>query len=334
MPQRVTVVDYDPSWPQRFWEERDRLCGALGEAALAIWHIGSTSVPGLAAKPVVDVLVAARSLEEVDAAEPRMRELGYECLGEFGIPGRRYFRKGGDERTHQVHVFDAGDRENVIRHLALCDYLRSHEGTRDEYAALKRSLARRFPYDIEGYCDGKDRFARAGGAGSRVLRRRVGPSLPRRPERAAPPRGLPARGGGLRRGGAAHGGRQRLRGRLHRHGVLARDVRGALGDRSHGHGGGVADSKDRRRHAGRACRDAVRGMPRAHDAARPRGAGGRGASRLRVPTHGSARRAGAGMVGGRAHGALTRPSLGCRRADRGRLEEWGNRVVCGFAGIR
>ena len=161
MPQHVTVVDYDPSWPQRFWEERDRLCGALGEAALAIWHIGSTSVPGLAAKPVVDVLVAARSLEEVDAAEPRMRELGYECLGEFGIPGRRYFRKGGDERTHQVHVFDAGDRENIARHLALCDYLRSHEDARDEYAALKRSLGRRFPYDIEGYCDGKDRYVRA-----------------------------------------------------------------------------------------------------------------------------------------------------------------------------
>ena len=56
-----------------------------------------------------------------------MREVGYECLGEFGIPGRRYFRKGGDERTHQVHVFDAGDRENVIRHLALCDYLRPRE---------------------------------------------------------------------------------------------------------------------------------------------------------------------------------------------------------------
>ena len=74
---------------------------------------------------------------------------------------RRYFRKGGDERTYQVHVFDAGDQENVIRHLALCDYLRSHEDARDEYAALKRSLARRFPYDIEGYCDGKDRFVRA-----------------------------------------------------------------------------------------------------------------------------------------------------------------------------
>lgn len=59
MPQHVTVVDYDPSWPRRFREERDRLCGALGEAALAIWHIGSTSVPGLAAKPVIDVLVAA-----------------------------------------------------------------------------------------------------------------------------------------------------------------------------------------------------------------------------------------------------------------------------------
>ena len=161
MPQHVTVVDYDPSWPQRFWEERDRLCGALGEAAPAIWHIGRTSVPGLAAKPVVDVLVAARSLEEVDAAEPRMRELGYECLGEFGIPGRRYFRKGGDERTHHVHVFAEENAEAIERHLAVSAYLRAHADEARAYGELKRALAARFPRDWDGYCDGKDEYVRA-----------------------------------------------------------------------------------------------------------------------------------------------------------------------------
>lgn len=82
-------------------------------------------------------------------------------MGEFGIPGRRYFRKGGDHRTHQLHVFQAGDRKNILRHLAVRDYLRACPAEREAYGALKRWLAGQYPEDIEGYCDGKDSFVRA-----------------------------------------------------------------------------------------------------------------------------------------------------------------------------
>ena len=82
-------------------------------------------------------------------------------MGEFGIAGRRYFRKGGDERTHQVHVFSADNVRDVERHLAVRDYLRAHADRAEAYGRLKRALAARFPSDIEAYCDGKDAFVKA-----------------------------------------------------------------------------------------------------------------------------------------------------------------------------
>lgn len=90
----------------------------------------------------------------VDALAPQFAAVGYEYLGEFGLPRRRYLRKGGDERTHQIHIFGLESEAQIVRHLALRDYLRGHDTT--AYAQLKRQLAQRFPYDIEGYCDGKD----------------------------------------------------------------------------------------------------------------------------------------------------------------------------------
>ena len=118
-------------------------------------------MPGLAAKPIIDIMVAVRSLEKVDAAADAFSALGYEFLGEFGIAGRRYLRKGGDERTHQIHIFQADDWNNIGRHLAFRQYLSTHEREREEYAKLKRELAQQFPYDIEGYCDGEEAFVRA-----------------------------------------------------------------------------------------------------------------------------------------------------------------------------
>ena len=117
-------------------------------------------MPGLAAKPIIDILPVVRSLEAVDAAKDSLEALGYEYLGEFGIPGRRYLRKGGDERTHQVHVFAAEDEVNITRHLAFRDYLREHPDVRDEYAALKRALAGKYPFDIGAYCDGKEEIVK------------------------------------------------------------------------------------------------------------------------------------------------------------------------------
>ena len=160
MPQHITVTDYNPKWPLQYAEERKRIVEILKENCISIYHIGSTSVPGLAAKPVIDIMAVVRSLEKADSTAEQFSEIGYEYLGEFGIAGRRYLRKGGDERTHQIHMFQADDWKNIGRHLALRDYMQSHETERNEYAKLKKALAQKFPYDIEGYCDGKDVFVR------------------------------------------------------------------------------------------------------------------------------------------------------------------------------
>lgn len=161
MPQHITVVNYDPEWPSKYVRERDYITEILKENCISIYHIGSTSVPGLAAKPIIDIMAVVRSLEKVDTVAEKFSEIGYEYLGEFGITGRRYLRKGGDERTHQIHIFQADDWNNIGRHLAFCDYMRTHEKERKEYAKIKTELARRFPYNIDGYCKGKENFVRS-----------------------------------------------------------------------------------------------------------------------------------------------------------------------------
>ena len=85
-------------------------------------------------------------------------QIGYEYLGEFGIEGRRCLRKGEDERTQQIRIFQMDDWNNIGRHLAFRNYMRTHEKERTEYANLKKELAQKFPYDIDGYCDGKENF--------------------------------------------------------------------------------------------------------------------------------------------------------------------------------
>jgi len=130
----------------------------LGENCSAIYHIGSTSVPGLAAKPIIDIMPVVHDLQAVDRVSAVWEEIGYEYMGEFGIPGRRYLRKGGDERTHQVHIFAENNSHDIARHLAVRDYLRVHRDVCVRYAALKKALAKKYPYDIDGYCCGKEKF--------------------------------------------------------------------------------------------------------------------------------------------------------------------------------
>jgi GrpB-like predicted nucleotidyltransferase (UPF0157 family) len=105
----VTIVDYDPQWPARFAEERARLAEAFGDDAIEIEHIGSTSVPGLAAKPIIDIVIGARTVPPPASRITAVEGLGYEHLGEYGIPGRAYFRRRSPRpRTHHVHVYAAG----------------------------------------------------------------------------------------------------------------------------------------------------------------------------------------------------------------------------------
>lgn len=133
----------------------------LGPALVAIDHIGSTAIPGIHAKPIIDMLAVTDDLALLDEETSRLEALGYEAMSEFGIPGRRYFRRNNSagERTHQIHAFQAGSPQ-IARHLSFRDYLRAHPAAAREYDALKQRLAQAHPNDIGAYTDGKDAFIR------------------------------------------------------------------------------------------------------------------------------------------------------------------------------
>ncbi|MCQ6563317.1 GrpB family protein [Paenibacillus mendelii] len=156
----VVVTEYNDNWNQRFREESQKMKEIFDDELIEIHHIGSTSVPGLKAKPIIDIMPVVKDIEKIDSFNEQMIELGYECMGELGMIGRRYFRKGGDNRTHQVHVFQADNKDDLTRHLAVRDYLRAHSNEAKQYGNLKEDLANQYPKDIEAYMDGKDRFVK------------------------------------------------------------------------------------------------------------------------------------------------------------------------------
>jgi len=124
-----------------------------------IHHIGSTAIPGLAAKPIIDILMEVTDLGELDQRTHGMESLGYRAKGENGIIGRRYFQKGGDRRTHHLHAFQCGD-ENLVRHIAFRDYLLNHRDVVVEYEQLKKALVTVCGHDMSRYQDGKSDFVR------------------------------------------------------------------------------------------------------------------------------------------------------------------------------
>ncbi len=152
----VEIVTYDPAWPLRFEEERARIAEALGSRAPVIEHIGSTAVPGLAAKPVIDVLLGLRSYPLDEAGVRALESLGYEYRGEFGIPGRQFFRKG-EPRSHHVHAVELGS-DLWVSHLAFRDRLRDHPEEAARYASLKRELVSRYRNERGRYTEAKAPF--------------------------------------------------------------------------------------------------------------------------------------------------------------------------------
>jgi GrpB-like predicted nucleotidyltransferase (UPF0157 family)/predicted GNAT family N-acyltransferase len=156
----IKIVPYQSNWPEMFEAEAKLIQQALGSTCIAIHHIGSTSVPGLCAKPIIDILPVVKNIQEVDGATKAMEQLGYEAKGEFGIAFRRYFQKGKETRTFNVHVYEEGDPE-INRYLKFRDWMRTHEEDARAYAQLKMELAEKFPEDILQYTSGKDAFIAA-----------------------------------------------------------------------------------------------------------------------------------------------------------------------------
>jgi GrpB-like predicted nucleotidyltransferase (UPF0157 family) len=150
----IVVSDYDPRWPEFFAQIHDRLLPAVRDLAESIEHVGSTAVPGLAAKPIIDVDIVIPSAELLPEIVARVEPLGYSHLGDLGIPGRDAFRQHNDLPRHNLYVCPRGSI-GLRNHLALRDYLRAHPEAVAAYGALKRGLAEKFPADIARYVDGK-----------------------------------------------------------------------------------------------------------------------------------------------------------------------------------
>ena len=157
----VRLVPWDPAWPALFAAEADRIARAVRDAGappLRLEHAGSTSIPGLAAKPVLDVVAGWDGDAGPAPYIPALVSAGYVHRGESGLPGREFFRRG-EPRSHHVHLVALGGA-HWREYLAFRDALRADDALRDAYAALKSALAARHPRDREAYIEGKTEFVR------------------------------------------------------------------------------------------------------------------------------------------------------------------------------
>ena len=156
--RKIVVLPYNPEWADMFKVEASRITAFLGKEVQEIHHIGSTAIPSITAKPIIDILVVVHDINKIDKYNQVMINQGYIPMGEYGIPRRRFFIKGSDSnRTYHVHIFQTGDA-NIERHLNFRDYLIAHPEEAKAYSHLKEQLAKNFAEDIEGYMGGKSSF--------------------------------------------------------------------------------------------------------------------------------------------------------------------------------
>lgn len=172
--RRISMLPHDPVWARRFAAEAGRLLGVFAGGALSVHHVGSTAVPELVAKPILDVLLVAHALADLDGARTAAEAAGYTWLGPYGIDGRRLLtaqRPDGETDAYRmnIHAFAAGD-PNVGRHVDFRDYLLAHPARAAAYGRLKLELAERYADDRAAYTDAKTPFIRETEALARAWR--------------------------------------------------------------------------------------------------------------------------------------------------------------------
>ena len=156
----IIIKEYDTQWPILFENEKEIINKVIGEYILSIEHIGSTSVPGLGSKPIIDIMIGVSKFEDSRKCITPLKTLGYSYVPEFEaeIPGRRFFRKGTRaDATHHIHLVEK-DGKFWIDHLLFRDYLRTHPESAKEYYLLKKELAKKFVNDRDGYVNAKSEF--------------------------------------------------------------------------------------------------------------------------------------------------------------------------------
>ena len=154
--EEIVLRPYNGGWPARYEREKALIADAMGEALIAIEHIGSTAVPGLEAKPIIDVAIRIDSLAAIPGVSRSLVGIGYKDCGEFGLSGRHFFTKGEPRAVH-VHVVDSAT-DHWERWLAFRDALRSDPATAANYSELKRELVEKFSKERLKYTDGKTDF--------------------------------------------------------------------------------------------------------------------------------------------------------------------------------
>lgn len=155
----VRLEEHNPEWADLFEQEKKLLQKTFGDRIITIEHIGSTAIPGIPAKPIIDINVAIPSLDDIDDFVTKLQELGYEYIPERRFPDRQFFPKGPSEkRTHHLNLVEIISETGWKNQLLFRDYLRTHANVRDEYATLKRELATKYAENRDEYTERKSNF--------------------------------------------------------------------------------------------------------------------------------------------------------------------------------
>jgi GrpB-like predicted nucleotidyltransferase (UPF0157 family) len=153
----IKLETHNQNWSGDFEKEATIIKDVLSGNLIAAFHIGSTAITGIKAKPVIDILLEVKSINEIDKHKQEIERLGYEAKGENGIKGRRFFQKGNIERTHHIHIFESGNPE-IERHLLFVEFMSSHPHRAVEYEKLKMKLSTLYKEDPEKYSQSKSDF--------------------------------------------------------------------------------------------------------------------------------------------------------------------------------
>ena len=157
--KHVVVLPYDEQWKQDFLMIKKELASVLGQLAMRIEHVGSTSVKGLSAKPIIDIDVVIKDYTVLEEVITALGAIGYRHEGDLGIAGREAFKYDGKDHLRKHHLYVCSeDSPELKRHIAFRDYLRTHPAAVREYSNIKVEGARKYPYDIDKYIEHKSPF--------------------------------------------------------------------------------------------------------------------------------------------------------------------------------
>ena len=157
--KHVVVLPYDEQWKRDFLMIKDELAAVLGQLAMRIEHVGSTSVEGLSAKPIIDIDIVIKDHTVFEEVVSALETIGYQHEGDLGVPGREAFKYDGKEHLRKHHLYVCTeDSPELKRHIAFRDYLRTHSDAMQEYSRIKEEGAKLYPYDIDRYIEYKSPF--------------------------------------------------------------------------------------------------------------------------------------------------------------------------------